>query len=800
MAKHSSTKRDRVYHAIDRFKQAALQDRDSIFTPGKPVWDEATVDDLYDRFVRHADESKGSFLEKLKGQLGGAPPVTIQLAGELMFIHLVGGNSTSGDKKRKIIGTVLEWSPDPVAVPAELNRALAEGFAAEGMGFKIHRPFHLQYLLEFVKGWWQLDEASRAGSLEDPWEFKRIALQAQVSYSQSQVQMLLHYVHPDAFESIMSQEHKWQIAEAFADLVEEETDDVDRRLCEIREKLQATEGKGFSFYGPSLRQRWPRENDPWAEFVNVAKIVRSGAEFDKWEHDVKLEFAAQTEPTIDSVLRSPGLETAEALHKALKPPKQVIVRWQDVDSFMKWFHKTPLVASRSLAHVMDPSPTTIDRITAFLDAIPNDVVKSPGNRTTLASLFLFVSDPEQFVPYRTTVFEWACKRVGYAPSQSEDEGARYEHALGFTDEVVEQCARRGFAFRNRLDAQGVLWWMAKASPGKTPKGITEEDWQVVLNYRQGVPPELSGNGNGPGPSPPPVDKNPIGQLLLARKNVVLYGPPGTGKTYKSLELAAVWSDWQGEDAVWQVTFHPTFAYEDFIEGFRPNADGRFELRKGVFVEICEAAEQNPQRNYLLIIDEINRGDVARLFGELITLIEADKRHKGARRKLPYSQQELWVPPNLHLLGTMNTADRSISLLDIAIRRRFCFVEYMPDGEVVRRSDEHYHDAGGVSLADLMEEINRRLVAVGIDWDRTIGHSYFLVPKENGDPLAAIRQRFVYDVIPLVQEYCYADRSMMHKILGKLISDGGEVNTQVIEDDSQFASALKALVTRNDPFA
>lgn len=245
-----------VYDAAARFVEAALITHGSLFTPHQPIWSDATIADLYDRFVKHPDDSSASFEEKFQKQLKGGPADTYQLAAELLYVHLLPGNSTGGDRKRELINTVLGWSPAPVEIPPELAAALDVGLAAEGTAFRTYRPFMLIYLLEFIRKWWSLSADVRHGALADPWVFKEIVFSVPAPKARSQAEILLHLVHPDHFEDIMSQRNKNQITQAFADLVQEPTDDVDRQLLQIRNHLTGQLGERISFWSPELHAKW----------------------------------------------------------------------------------------------------------------------------------------------------------------------------------------------------------------------------------------------------------------------------------------------------------------------------------------------------------------------------------------------------------------------------------------------------------------------------------------------------------------------------------------------------------------
>ena len=296
--------------------------------------------------------------------------------------------------------------------------------------------------------------------------------------------------------------------------------------------------------------------------------------------------------------------------------------------------------------------------------------------------------------------------------------------------------------------------------------------------------------DGKGPAPNPPSSHPLNQIL--------YGPPGTGKTWHTVtravaiiedrevgeveeeDRAAVKSrfdEYRVAGRIEMVTFTQNTTYEDFVEGIRPalaggssrgaakrpergdvGGDVRYELSRGVFRRIVERTALDPSGRYVLVIDEINRGNVARIFGELITLIEDSKRIGGddeARVTLPGSKTEFGVPANLHVVGTMNTADRSIALLDTALRRRFVFEEMMPDESHPGVST----DADGVDCRKLLAAMNRR-IEVLLDREHRIGHTYFL----GVDKLPELASTFRTRIMPLLQEYFYDDWEKIRAVL------------------------------------
>ena len=316
-------------------------------------------------------------------------------------------------------------------------------------------------------------------------------------------------------------------------------------------------------------------------------------------------------------------------------------------------------------------------------------------------------------------------------------------------------------------------------------------------------------------------------------NLILYGPPGTGKTYKTVYYAVSictgesveglhgekvsyecvkerYDELENEGRICFTTFHQSYNYEDFVEGIRPVWNGKspegkpnekpeentepqslkYKVEAGIFKKFCEEAAKHKEKNYVFIIDEINRGNVSEIFGELMTLIETSKRDT-ASVILPNSRESFTVPSNVYLIGTMNTADRSLTALDAALRRRFSFEEIMPEPEMLREMKADsvlYEDVGSqtgkVDVVKILETINKRIEFL-LDRDHTIGHAYFNEMCGENATMENLEKVFRNKIFPLLQEYFFDDYGKIHMILG----DNGK--------PSKYQFVQKKYLTKND---
>jgi len=324
------------------------------------------------------------------------------------------------------------------------------------------------------------------------------------------------------------------------------------------------------------------------------------------------------------------------------------------------------------------------------------------------------------------------------------------------------------------------------------------------------------------------------KLLEHEKQVLFYGPPGTGKTHTAVEEIA--EECYHEDRTEFVTFHPSYSYEEFVQGIRPVTDSndkdtenkekddggedgelRYKVKPGVFKELCKEAQGDEDKRYLLVIDEINRGNISSIFGELITLLEEDKRgdpenegEEATKVSLPYSDHEdddedgFWVPENLHIIGTMNTADRSIAKLDVALRRRFAHVPFEPDIEELAKEEFDYGEDNGESATNFLRskvdfededdsededdpvalsalgirEINERLMddEFSVEAGKKIGHSYMMDIESEEEVL----RTWKYEILPLLNEYFFDEYDKIAELLSTDDEDkvGNIVDTEM----------------------
>jgi 5-methylcytosine-specific restriction protein B len=707
--------RDDLYAITTRFVDECLRRDGSLFTPDRTIWSTAILEDLYERFAGHPDTSGDPFNRKLARQLADAPDTSIQLMGEVLFIHFLPAAGIGGVRKREVINDVLGWMEEPVDIPEDLAAVLDTGLMKMGVAFNTGRPFALTFLLDFARAWKAVDEGRRDNLLQDPWAFKAFVFELPIFAAHGQREGLLHLVHPDTFESIASRAHKRDIAAALSDRVADGGDDVDRRLVQIRESLEREKGRSIEFYEPGIYERWqPVKSEPAPEDAEAGSL--------------------------------PVARRAWLVRGTTKSGESLVPQWlQHGFVSIGWAELGPMEPGvskqriRDQLHEREPEGSLITHgqwagiIHRFLTEMSiGDLVVSPQHGDIYVGVV--TSDPTWRQPSPSEPPQLARRRdVEWTNAESPVERSSLSEGLysmmrtlltvtevtDYADEIALIASISDEVVVPRTATTSVT--LPPANPALEQATLLPHRWlQEVLD------------------------------LLQRKRQVVFYGPPGTGKTFVAQKLGDHIVAAGGNFRV--VQFHPSYSYEDFFEGFRPRAAATdtgvgFELVGGPLRAMAEAALDDPSHPYLLIIDEINRGNIAKVFGELYFLLE----YRDAAVSLLYSPEEdFQLPKNLYIIGTMNTADRSIALIDTAMRRRFYFFRFSPEDDPINSILRRWLESQGIDdePAQLLDALNAELD----DPDFAIGPSYLMDARirQPGE----VERVWTHAIIPLLEEHYF----------------------------------------------
>ena len=554
-----------IRDAAAAFVERGLQKGTSVFSEGRAAWAREPVDELRAVFIEAPDPDAGNFVGKLKLQLAQVSDDARLLMAELVCWQLlpISPNRIGERAKKERIQTLLGYMDHPVQIPAEVAKAFKVGSFDPGQAMNNNLYDALVLIIRLLDSWLTRSESEKEALLSDPWAWRRFVNDLPGHSFRTQRNALIYLVHPQHITSIVSEDHKARIRDAFSGEIGLATGDIDRDLLSIVLKLQQKTGQPVNFYTDPLERGW------------------------------------------------------------------------------------------------NPSPRLDERADA-MTATPEERV--------------FVTPAGQRRPF--------------SPA-----GPDFAQGL-FIDQA----------------------WLQK---------------QLDLIERRG--------------------------------QVILYGPPGTGKTYLALQLA---EQIAGDPKYTEkVQFHPSYSYEDFFQGYRPDVSDSgtltYKLQSGPLRRIVDQAIKNPEFNYVLVIDEINRGNLAKIFGELYFLLE----YRNIPIKLQYSQSDddsFTLPSNLFLIGTMNTSDRSIALLDSAMRRRFSFIELHPQKEPTKSVLRRWLDHHGLDNepADLLDAVNHKIG----DPDFQIGPSY-LMPKNGHFLPGQINEIWEHEILPLLTEHHYGEGLNIEQVYG-----------------------------------
>jgi 5-methylcytosine-specific restriction protein B len=688
---------------------------DSAFSPGTAVWSAATATALR-AYLDSAAQPTPSTLPGLDNDSARI------LAAEALVLLVGPFSDMVGSTKRSRARNPLMLAIDPPGLPWQLSADLEQGFVHGGKALIAVPVAMLRSCARLLDHWWAQPASSHDQAWTDPWAFRDL-VSAAPDVDDRIASLLCLLAHPSSFTAVLRRLDRERIVEVFADRLDSPTGDLERDLQTITLALQADQGgKPVRYDTAPLLQQWSQDVEG-----GRAWLVRG--ELDQQNRVPAWLTQGQVTLTVGRLNQLPANLTQDALSSLVED------RYSDLQVVKREAKKRDVL---SFVLGMQPGDlvTTVDggqlRLGRLQDTAPR--LESIGGVTLLTRPVAWFTESAPNVKDLPSLVRTRVRFKG-------------EDVLDLTDIV---SALEGLAEVDEVIADEV----------------DLEDAGLDLGGETVQPPVV--------PVPPPVltcdtaslaaalhhaDSSWLDELLISlneRKQVVLEGPPGTGKTFAVQRLLEACDVVEGQSAL--VQFHPTYSYEDFVEGFRPvatsdGAGAALSVQPGPLKRIADEASKAPGKPFVLVIDEINRANIAKVFGELYFLLE----YRDSEIELLYSAGERFnLPENLFIIGTMNTADRSIALLDAAMRRRFVFLsmdseESALSGVLARWSAAHGRPPG---LAQLRDRLNAEMRKRSLEGSLAFGPSYFMRPGL--DTPAGLDRLWRRELRPMLVEHHYGD--------------------------------------------
>lgn len=687
---------------------------DSAFSPGSPVWSPATRTTLR-KYLDGAPRPLASTLPGLDDLAART------LAAEALVLLIGPFSDMVGSTKRSRVRNPLIPAIDPPGLPIQLSADLEQGFVHGGKALIATPVAMLESFVRLLDHWWSQPQEVRDAAWADPWAFRDL-VSGRPDVDDRVASLVCLLAHPRSFTTVLRGTDRQRIVEVFADRLESATDDVEKDLKRITLALQDDQGgKPVRYDTAPLLQQWSQK----VEGGGRAWLVRG--ELDQQNRVPAWVSQGRVTLTVGRLTHLPVQLTQDALSSLVED------RYADLQVVKREAKKRDV-----LAFVLGMQPgdliTTVDGGTLRLGRVED----GPATLQSIGGSTLIVRPVAWFTESTPTVKELPASVRSRVRFKGED-------VLDLTEIVaaLELLTQVDEELTGDIDIDQIE--LGLEDEAETPPGQLPTKAELACDTTK-----LAADLHH-------ADASWLDELLISlneRKQVVLDGPPGTGKTYLVQHLLDACGVVEGQSAL--VQFHPTYSYEDFVEGFRPTAttDGNgasLSVKPGPLKRIADEARNAEGKPFVLVIDEINRANIAKVFGELYFLLE----YRGSEVELLYSEGERFsLPDNLFIIGTMNTADRSIALLDAAMRRRFVFLSMDTDepaleGVLARWcADNHRPQA----LALIRDRLNAEMVRRGLEKTLAFGPSYFM--REGMDTEAGLQRLWRRELRPMLIEHHY----------------------------------------------